>query len=163
MTNPLPTPDEIVIRKAGAKEYNNRGWISAWFTLTNQRLIVQRLLGKAVSYPLSHITQISEYEYWPPLVALFSWKILRIDFDNGGTLLVGQLELQTWIQEIQRAKASAPQLPYTTAPSLYTPHITQTAGPTLRWVWMAVFASSVITTCICTPIAWLVFLYLRGR
>ncbi len=99
------------------KEYDSRGWAGAWLTLTNQRLIVQRFFGKPLSYPLSRVTQIIEYDYWPPLVAFFPHKILRIDLDNGGSLLLGMLGLQIWMQEIQRLQAGALHLPYTTAPS----------------------------------------------
>jgi hypothetical protein len=161
MSDPILNLGEVVIRKAGGREYVSTWRVSAWLTLTNQRLIIQRLFGDSSSYPLSHVTQAIEYEYWPPSIfAIISFKLLRIDFDNGGALLFGLSGLPDWIQAIDQAKVNAPQMPYTTTP---IPRAFRSSAPKLRWVWIGMVAISILIYCVCAPIFLVILFNLNSR
>ena len=161
MTDPILYQGEAVIKKTGAREYLSFGRNSAWLTLTNQRLIIQRLLGADSSYPLSHVTTIGIFEYRPLLamISLFPLKLLRIDFDNGGTILFGLYEMPAWIQAIEQAKVSAPEMPYTTATP---PLMPQSGARTPAWMLIVMAATSIMALCIGALILG-ILIYLNSR
>ena len=162
MTDPILNQGETVIRKAGGREYLSFGRYTAWLTLTNQRLIIQRLYGANLYYPLSHVTKVGIFEYWPPLalISLSSLKLLRIDFDNGGTILFGLYEKPTWIQAIEQAKVSAPEMPYTSATP---PLIPQSGARTPPWMLIVIAATSIIAFCTGTLILLGILIYFNSR
>ena len=57
MADSILSEDETLIKKAGGGEYLSLGQMSAWLTLTNQRLTIQTILGATSYYPLSHVTK----------------------------------------------------------------------------------------------------------
>ena len=162
MTNPILNQGETVIRKARGREYLSLGRNSAWLTLTNQRLILQRLLGADSSYPLSHVTTVGIFEYRPvlQLISLLPFKLLRIDFDNGGTILFGLYEMPAWIQAIEQAKVSAPEMPYTNA--IPSP-IPQSGARTPPWMLIVMAATSIMAFCIGTLILLGILVYFNSR
>jgi len=166
MTDPILNPGETVIRKAGGREYLSLGRVSAWLTLTNQRLIVQRLLGATSYYPLSHVTKVGIFDYRPPqaLIVLFPFKLLRIDFDNGGAILFGLYEMPAWIQAIEQARVGVPQMPYTTTtPPIPQSEEARTQARVRMWIIVAVFSIIMFCTVALGFIAILTFYYFQVK
>jgi hypothetical protein len=119
MADPILNHSEVILKKAGAREFLSYGRMGVWLTLTNQRLIVQPLLGREVSYPLSHVSRAGQIDYYSQ-GSITSVKALRLDFDNGGVLLFGLGGELPWVQAIEQARTGAPDMPYTTPPAPQT-------------------------------------------
>jgi len=135
MSEPILDQSEVLIRKEGGMEYVSAGRYSAWLYLTSQRVIVKRLVGKAMAYPLSHLTKVDTIEYHPSTFSLTNFNLLRISFDNGGSVLFGlSSNKSVWIQAIEKAKSSAPELQYSTIPPEFTKSAT---SPVLLWSALA--------------------------
>lgn len=163
MSDPSLNPGETFIKKTGGREYFGIGRYTAWLTLTNQRIILQRITGAAAYYPLSHVTRVSEYEHWQSPFSILPYKLLRIDFDNGGAVVFGVSDLLTWIRIIEAARIDAPEMPYITAPIDSKLPSFASSAPKLRWITVAMFAVSVVTICVCTPVFFWILRILQSK
>jgi hypothetical protein len=108
------------------------------------------------------VTTVAIFEYRPPpaLIILFPLKLLRIDFDNGGAILFGLYGIPAWIQAIEQAKVSAPQMPYTTAAP---PPIPQYRVRTPVWPLIAIVAGSIMVFCLGALILLVILINLNAR
>lgn len=155
MSNPILSQGEVIVRKTGGMEYVGVGRISAWLTLTNHRIIIQRMLRDPVDYPLSHVTHVGAYEHWSTPLTLIPHKLLRLDFDNGGAIFFGLTGLSDWIQIIEQTRVNASRMPFTTMPE--PPQAFKSfssVAPKLRWVVFALMAASFGALCI-LPSIWI--------
>lgn len=164
MSDPTLNEGEAIISKTGGREFVSFGQFSAWVTLTNQRIIIKRITGQTASYPLSHISGVSKYEYWPSPLAVLPHQLLRIDFDNGGAFFLRVSDDSTWIHMIEAAKVNAPEMPYMTAPmDPQSLRSFATSAPKLRWIVIAGVVASFVMFCICTPVLFWVWLRFQPR
>jgi hypothetical protein len=151
MSDPILNQGEVLIRKEGGREYVSAGRYSAWLYLTSQRIIIKRLLGGDAAYPLSHMIKADIAEHHPSPFSLKNFKLLRLNFDNGGAILFGLSgDKSAWIQSIEQARANAADLPYTTTPPAFT---RSASSPIFLWVALAIFGLCSIATCILTVAA----------
>ncbi|HET7144614.1 MAG TPA: hypothetical protein VFI68_11385, partial [Anaerolineales bacterium] len=145
MSDPILDQGEIMIRKEGGMEYVNAGRYSAWLYLTSQRIIVKRMLGNVAAYPLSHLTKADIAEHQPSPFSLMNFKLLCLTFDNGGAILFGiSGDKSAWIQSVDRARANAPELAYTTMPTEFSK---SASSPKFLWVAGAIIGLCSFATC----------------
>jgi hypothetical protein len=148
MSDPILNQGEVIIRKEDAREYVGVERYSAWLYLTNQRIILNRMIGRSAAYPLSHITKAEIVNYKPISFALTGVNLLQISFDNGSAVRFNlSSDKSVWIRSIEQAKVNAPDLPYTTIPPEYTK-----SAPTSKFLWIAALIISLCLFASCTLI-----------
>lgn len=134
---------EEVIRKEGGRLYGPNDRISAWLTLTSQRLFVETVLHGTSTYPLSRVTRVSEVS--APAM-LMTFKLLEVAFDNGATIRFGlSSRVDYWINLIEEARKNAPDLPDEPMPA---PRLDDSPSPMPRIILVGIISAAILCLCV---------------